>query len=168
MCIRDRLYCETLKSTAFTPFAQFCVTALASLSWADLVERLACAFPQSQILGPVDQDLRQREAELLSWVTGGQITALPQPGKSQRQGFSDAAVRALHQLAKDRAAGSDTAAENPPGAEDLAACLAAHPRGPDSPAYAPWSTSERQTLDLIYDLDIARLHSLERITFWRP
>jgi hypothetical protein len=162
------LYCEALKSTPFTPFARFCVTALATLSWADLVERLACAFPQSQILVYRAEDLRQREAELLSWVTGGQVTALPQPGKSQRQGFSDAAVRALHQLAKDRAAGSDTAAENPPGAEDLAACLEAHPRGAGSPAYAPWSTSERQTLDLIYQLDVARLHSLDRTTFWRP
>ncbi len=164
------LYCEALKSTPFTPFARFCVTALATLSWAELVERLACAFPQSPILVYRAEDLRQREAELLTWVTGGQISALPQPGKSQRQGFSDAAVRALHQLAKDRTLGSDgdCAAENPVGFDDLAACLEAHPRGAHSPAYAPWSASERQTLDLIYELDVARLHSLDRTTLWRP
>lgn len=157
------LYCEALKSTPFKPFARFCVTALATLSWADLVERLACAFPQSQILIYRAEDLRQREAELLSWVTGGQITALPQPGKSQRQGFSDAAVRALHQLAKGRLAKGRAV-----GFDDLAACLAAHPREAGSPAYAPWSARERQTLDLIYQLDVARIRSLDRVTLWRP
>jgi hypothetical protein len=157
------LYCEALKSTPFKPFAQFCVTALATLSWADLVERLACAFPQSQILIYRAEDLRQREAELLSWVTDGQITALPQPGKSQRQGFSDAAVRALHRLAKDRLAKGRAV-----GFDDLAMCLKSHPREAGSPAYAPWSARERQTLDLIYQLDVARLHSLDRVTLWRP
>ena len=151
------LYCEALKSTPFKPFARFCVTALATLSWADLVERLACAFPQSPILVYRADDLRHREAELLSWVTGGQIRALPQPGKSQRRGFSDAAVHALHQLAKDRSVGF----------EDLEICLKVNPRGPDNPAYAPWSASERQTLNLVYALDIARIRSLDRVTFWR-
>jgi len=157
------LYCEALKSTPFKPFARFCVTALATLSWADLVERLACAFPQSPILIYRAEDLRQREAELLSWVTGGQISTGAQPGKSQRQGFSDAAVRALHQLAKDGSVGL-----NPVGFDDLAACLRAHPRDADSAAYAPWSASERQTLDLIYALDVARLKTLDRVALWRP
>ena len=94
------LYCEALKSTAFRPFDKFSVTPWEYLSWDDLVGRLIAAFPGSEVVCYAAEGLRGRERDLLAKVTGLPPEELTLLDGQERPGFSDAAVRALEDLAK--------------------------------------------------------------------
>ncbi|CUH89374.1 hypothetical protein PH5382_03320 [Phaeobacter sp. CECT 5382] len=174
------LYCEVLKSMPFLPFEDFNTAPLTALSWYDVIDRLQAAFPRSRLRIYRAEDLRGREEALLAWIAdlpvaqiGKDRRACPQSNARQsnarqsnarREGFSHAAVTALHQLYQQ--AGQVSPA-------DLAACLQAHPRNasdssPGRTAYSPWSARERRDLELVYALDLEAIATLERVEIWTP
>lgn len=169
------LYCEVLKSMPFLPFEDFNTAPLTALSWYDVIDRLQAAFPRSRLRIYRAEDLRGREEALLAWIAdlpvaqiGKDRRACPQSNARQsnarREGFSHAAVTALHHLYQQ--AGHVSPA-------DLAACLQAHPRNasdssPGRTAYSPWSARERRDLELVYALDLEAIATLERVEIWTP
>ncbi|MEY8880079.1 hypothetical protein [Donghicola sp. XS_ASV15] len=155
------LYCETLKAQPFQTFEAFQKTGFSALSWCDLAERLLAAFPGARLKVYRAEALRNREAELLSWVCE---TVRPdhwmrvQDGVSRREGFSHDAMMALHDLAAARGPESVTA-------QDLTNALSTHPRE-GGQAYSPWTPEEKEALTLRYRADIAAIKALPRVDMW--
>ena len=149
------LYCEALKSTAFVPFRRFLVTRVADLSWDDLVGRVVAAFPGSEVMIYTAEALRGRERALLGLVTGVEAAAFTLLDGAERPGFSNAAVQALHEVAKSRAV---TRA-------DVSGQTRLHPKGPGVPGFDPWTMAEAATLDRIYADDLARLVRRPQVRF---
>lgn len=157
------LYCEVLKSMPFLPFAEFNRTPLTALSWSNLIERLAAAFPKAQICVYRAEDLKGREADLLAWVTGLAPQDFPAAPGPVREGFSQGAIDALHALHR----------QGPVRHQDVARCLEAHPRTPGSAPFRPWEDARQRDLKLAYALDLEEIRALEkstqnRISLWRP
>ena len=152
------LYCEALKSTEFSRFRKFCITPEQALSWDDLIGRLAAVFPHSEILIYTAEALRGREKALLSVVTGLTPEALSLLGQAERPGFSQKAVRALHELAKTR----------PVTRQDVIQQNQLHPRGAKTPGFDPWKPDEAARLDEIYAADLARLLQRPQVRFLDP
>ncbi|MDE4099375.1 MULTISPECIES: hypothetical protein [Phaeobacter] len=157
------LYCEVLKSMPFLPFADFNRIPLTALSWSNLIERLAAAFPLAQICVYRAEDLKGREADLLAWVTGLASQDFPAAPGPVREGFSQGAIDALHELHR----------QGPVSRQDVVRCLEAHPRTPGSAAFRPWEDARQRDLKLAYALDLEEIGALEkstqdRVTLWRP
>lgn len=157
------LYCEVLKSMPFLPFADFNRIPLTALSWSNLIERLAAAFPKAQICVYRAEDLKGREADLLTWVTGLASQDFPAAPGPVREGFSQSAIDALHELHR----------QGPVSRQDVVRCLEAHPRTPGSAAFRPWEDARQRDLKLVYALDLEEIGALEkstqdRVTLWRP
>lgn len=157
------LYCETLKAQPFQTFEAFQKTGFSALSWCDLAERLLAAFPGARLKVYRAEALRNREAELLSWVCD---TVRPahwasaQEGTARREGFSHDAMMALQDLAAVRGAESVTA-------QDLTNALSAHPRE-GGQAYSPWTPEEKEALTLRYRADVEAIKALPRVDVWAP
>ncbi|MEC9312782.1 MAG: hypothetical protein VYA97_13525 [Pseudomonadota bacterium] len=157
------LYCEVLKSMPFLPFADFNRIPLTALSWSNLIERLAAAFPKVQICVYRAEVLKGREADLLAWVTGLASQDFPAAPGPVREGFSQGAIDALHELHR----------QGPVSRQDVVRCLEAHPRTPGSAAFRPWEDARQRDLKLAYALDLEEIGALEkstqdRVTLWRP
>lgn len=155
------LYCEVLKSMPFLPFAAFDRTPLPALSWCNLIERLAAAFPDAPICVYRAEDLKGRESDLLAWVTG--LTPDDFPDDSQagagpvREGFSQEAVDRLHDLHR----------QGPVSRQDVDSCLQQHPRSPGSAPFRPWDAARQRDLQLAYALDLEAIGALDRVERWR-
>lgn len=158
------LFCETIKAQPFLPFHSFQKTLFSALSWCDLAERLLAAFPQARLKIYTVEAMRDREAELLSWVCGNvppsQWTVEAQ-SKARREGFSHDSMVLLHELAEARGIDNITAT-------DLTNCLKAHPRDSQSRSFDPWTPSEKAVLDLKYRVDVNAIRALSRVDFWVP
>lgn len=158
------LFCETIKAQPFLPFRIFQKTRFSALSWCDLAERLLAAFPEARLKIYTVEAMRDREAELLSWVCGNvspsQWTVEAQ-SKARREGFSHDSMVLLHELAEARGIDNITAT-------DLTNCLKAHPRDSQSRSFDPWTPSEKAVLDLKYRVDVNAIRALSRVDFWIP
>ncbi|MDE4175255.1 hypothetical protein PXK01_13915 [Phaeobacter sp. PT47_59] len=157
------LYCEVLKSMPFLPFSDFNRTPLIALSWCELIERLAAAFPRAQVCVYRAEDLKGRESDLLAWVTGLAPQDFPTTPGPTREGFSQDAIDALHDLHR----------KGPVIRQDVTRCLKNHPRSPDSAPFRPWDANRQRDLDLAYALDLERIDALTkatagRVTLWHP
>ncbi len=152
------LYCEALKSTAFRRFRKFCVTPTDALSWDNLVGRLTAQFPQSEILIYTAEALRGHERSLLSSVTGVDGAGFTLLEQAERPGFSNKAVRALHEISKAR----------PVTREDVSQQTRLFPRGPGTAGFDPWTPEEATDLDRRYAADLDRLIKRPDVTFLDP
>ena len=141
------LYCEALKSTPFKTFEQFLLQPVEAMSWQPLVEALRARFPGSEILLYRAEDLPGREARLLAEVTGLPETAFALLDKPERLGFSDAAMRRLHDMAEG----------GPVSHEDVRAAVRDLPRAPGQPGFSPWTPEDREILEVNYARDLAIL-----------
>ncbi|MEQ3669442.1 hypothetical protein [Pseudophaeobacter sp.] len=161
------LYCEVLKSMPFRPFSSFNSLPLTALSWYAVIDRLRAAFPQSRLRIYRAEDLRGQETALLAWIAGLPPPRIGQnkdphktPNKAaRREGFSHAAVTALHHLHQETGKVSPA---------DLAQCLKRHPRSAQNTAYTPWTSRQSHDLDLVYQLDLDAIAKLDRVEIWTP
>jgi len=152
------LYCEALKSTAFRRFRKFSASRPEHLSWADLLERLSAAFPQSELLVYTAEAMRGHERQLLSLITGLAARDFTLLTEAERPGYSHQAVRALHDIRKSR----------PVTREDISAQVRRFPRDPGVSGFDPWTPTEARALDAAYAADLARITALPRVRFLDP
>ncbi|MEO8243518.1 MAG: hypothetical protein ABI832_14530 [bacterium] len=149
------LYGEALKSTPFRPFRAFNVTHATHLSWNNLITRLIAAFPGSPVLCYAAEDLRGHERDLLTQIADLPPDAVSLITGSERPGFSDAAVRALHDLAEQR----------PVTRDDVSAQARQFPRLAGVAAYNPWTDAEAIALDQRYTADLASIRRRPEVQF---
>lgn len=152
------LYCEAMKSTAFRRFRRFCVIPFADLSWDDMVGRVVEAFAGSEVWVYTAEALRGHERALLARVTGVAADALTMMEGAERPGFSNKAVRALHDLSQLReVTRADVTEQN-----------RLYPRKAGVPGFDPWKPEEAEALARIYAEDLARLIQRPGVRFLDP
>lgn len=154
------LYCETLKSIPFQPYRAFLRTPEERLSWQPLVSGLLRVFPRSNITIYTSDTLRDREMQLLSYLTGIPTAELHRANaSSERLGFSHQAVELM------TAAHAKAGALGPQEAKRIAQD---HPRGPDAAGFDPWTPDERNRLDALYAADLEAISAWPRVTLLDP
>lgn len=170
------LYIETLKSTPFVTFdsylersfrprgrsgkraqrneaeAESKLTDFRRLSWPTLLDRIAKAYPDVPIRVYFHEQLRGREAALLGEVLGIDPAGITLLDKAERVGFSQRAVRAMHELHE----------QGPVQPSDVRRAVQTYPTSAENPTYAPLDDAERSQLATNYEQDVAEIRANPR------
>ncbi|MDO5705245.1 MAG: hypothetical protein Q4G49_09275 [Paracoccus sp. (in: a-proteobacteria)] len=160
-CVRNyatflpSLFCETLKSTPYRPFARFYDPDQHPLDWNSVIDQLRAAFPDSRISVYQNEALRGREAALLSYITGIPAADFTIPSGTERPGFSHKAVRTLYHLSKTRTVSR----------ADVFAAVRHYPKGTDWPAFDPLSDEAKADLTTAYQQHVRRLRDRDDVHF---
>ena len=148
------LYCETLKSNPYRPFAKFMRRCPSRPSWTELIQRLHSRFPEAELRVYRHEDLRGNEARLLGRITNLPPRRFKPPRGGDRPGFSAAAIARLDEMA---AQGQRV------GPAQVWETVGALPRDAEHPGFDPWTGAERARLTGCYRADLDKLSQMAHV-----
>lgn len=132
-------------------------------SWNNVLRSVVTMFPHARVFVWRYEDFRRIDRVILSNICGPDIdpTRLREPKDDNKR--PTASGRAVEELLRAiYRDGANRALEQRVALQDR------YPRGPDYPAYDPWTAQERAHLTRIYDSDIARIREEMDVTFLTP
>jgi hypothetical protein len=111
------------------------------LNWHELLTRLDRAFPTARTRVYFYEQVRGREARLLSEIIGIPVESFALPTELERRGFSARAVQELHQISTERTIERS----------DVRKANSTFPSGSENPSFSPWTDDERRRLRREYE-----------------
>lgn len=138
---------ENMKGHAFQPFRDYLgQTEVAQLSWLKLIKRLRQAIGETEIFLWRYEDYADVAPRVLHHAMGPAAGRITLKQGAANPGFSAAA---LDFLADNGTVTKDASAE----------ALRRFPKGPDNPAFQPWTEAELQAMSERYDADLQKIES---------
>lgn len=150
------LYCETLKSTPYKSFEEFLRKVPSNISWVPLLKRIVGMFPGRSVTVYKAEEIRGKERELLSMVTGVPAQKILQSSGQERSGFSQKAIDVLDELSRTRAVVRS----------DVHAIVMKYPKSKVNAGFSPFDLEEKERLDALYARDVRGIKALEYVNFW--
>jgi hypothetical protein len=146
------IYCEYLRHHPYIDFDTFAHQyAVSNFSWPTVIAEIRAAMPKAEIHIWDFQNFRAVEEQVITAMTGLAEGSLPELKGTQRDSFSELAVRCIRAL-------SDVIDVN--NVRKIMPALAnAFPRGPDYPAYNPFSAEFVAEAKARYQADLAQIAS---------
>ncbi|MGH8868175.1 MAG: hypothetical protein ACRDYU_09280 [Actinomycetes bacterium] len=137
-------YCEGMRHAGFVPFTEFeSRIDWQALHWPVILERMERALRPTELRVWRLEDFRGHAGQITSDLAFGQrLLMAVDTRRAERQSFSHLAVDALHAVAERL--GQDVASELVRPVSD------ALPKGPDRPAFTPWTGDRVERLRARY------------------
>lgn len=147
---------EQMKGHAFRSFRTYLDGVdVAELSWLKLVRRLRQAVGDTEIFLWRYEDYPAVAPHVLHHCMGDAATRISLKSGAANPGFSAAALDYLAEV------GTVTK-------EATAEALRRFPKGPENPAFQPWTEAESQAMSTRYDEDLTRIESRGLARILRP
>ncbi len=150
------IYCQTLRSLPHKSFRSFLGPRKLNLSWANILKKFQQRYPRALIKVYLSEDLPGSELKLLSELLDIPRSVFGPPMQNrENKGFSQATVETLDSLAETQNVVRS----------DIIATNRRYPKGPDHPAFYPWTAEEAKKLKWNYQQDIEIVKTMKSVAF---